>query len=31
MNKHIFKKKKMKVKAHIDFFVKYNNKNIFNI
>ena len=31
MNKHIFKKKNMRVKTYIDFFIKYNNRNIFNI
>ena len=31
LNKNISKRKKMKSKAHIDFFVKYNNINIFLI
>ena len=31
IDKHISKKKKMKIKAHIDFFVEYDNRNIFNI
>ena len=30
INKYI-SKKKMKIKIYIDFFVEYNNKNIFNI
>ena len=31
IDKYISKKKKMKTKAHIDFFVEYENRNIFNI
>ena len=30
-DKHISRKKKMRVKAHIDFFVNYESINIFNI
>ena len=31
LNKNISKKKKMKIKTHIDFFVNYDNINIFFI
>ena len=31
VDKHISRKKKMKIKIYIDFFVEYNNRNIFNI
>ena len=31
IDKHISRKKKMKIKVPIDFFVEYNSRNIFNI
>ena len=31
IDKHISRKKKMKIKAHIGFFVEYDSRNIFNI